>query len=317
MRVLLGLYALAMLAALAILLRNGSGDQKKTGINPGELLSAARPSGVAWITINGVITHGESNSPWGRGMPSMVRRLRRLAERKDVRAIVLDINSPGGSVGAVQELHSQLLRVRRESKKPVVALLNDIAASGGYYLASGCDAVVAHPGTLLGSIGVIFHTANVEGLLSKIGVRSDNIKSGKMKDIGSSTRPMTKEEHELLQGIIDDAYGQFLHAVSEGRKIPESELKPLADGRIFTGRQALALKLVDELGDSQRALELAGKLGGISGKPEIVRDVPDSLSGFLDMLDSVSSLRLPAEAALFQRLGENFSGAGLEYRWRP
>ncbi|MFA6030730.1 MAG: signal peptide peptidase SppA [Elusimicrobiota bacterium] len=311
-RLLIGFYALSLAAALFVALRAPApSTPSKAGLKAGDLLSATRKDAVGWLPINGVISYGEGGSRFGHGVPATVRRLRAMAERKDVKAIVLDVNSPGGSVGAVQELYSQIQRVRTVDKKPVVAILNDVAASGGYYLAAGCDAVVSHPGTLVGSIGVIFNTANVEGLFGKIGIRSEPIKSGKMKDIGSMTRPMTKEERELLQGLIDDAYGQFLGAVAQGRKMSEESVRPLADGRIFTGRQALGLKLVDELGDSTRAVELAAKLGGISGKPEIVRDASDSLSGLLQMLDSSSVLK-PYAAAL-PVLGE----PGLEYLWRP
>ena len=267
---------------------------------------------VGWVSVRGVIRESDSGRSWDQGVSQLTRKIRSLGDKSEVKAIVLDINSPGGTVGAVQEIHSALLRVRREKKKPVVALLGDMAASGGYYLAAGCDKVVAHPGTLVGSIGVIFNTMNVEKLFEKIGVKTDPIKSGKHKDIGSATRPMTPEERQLLQALIDDAYGQFLRAVMEGRNLPEAEARPLADGRIFTGDQAKALRLVDEVGDSRDAIELAGKLGGISGTPKVLRE-GESLESILGMLEFSLSRWLRPEAAILGQLRD--SAPALEYRW--
>lgn len=312
--VLAGLYGLSVLAGLLLLWRaparkeNGSGLLKTAG-----LLSAARDKEVvAVVTISGPIYAAESGLV-PRGAQAWGRRLEKLAEKKEVKAIVLDINSPGGSVGSVQELYSQIGRLRRETKKPVVAHLGDVAASGGYYLAAACDRIVSLPGTLLGSIGVIFNSSNVEGLLSKVGVRMEPIKSGKMKDIGSMSRPMTSEEKALLQALIDNAYGQFVGAVAAGRKMPEEKVRPLADGRIFTGDQALGLGLVDQLGDLQDTIVLAAKLAEIKGKPKVLRE-GESLSSVLELLDSrLSWLRAP-EASLLGGLG-GFSYRGLEYRW--
>ena len=198
-----------------------------------------------------------------------------------------------------------------------MAHLGDVAASGGYYLAAGCDKVVAHPGTLLGSIGVIFHTSNVEGLFKKIGIKSNVIKSGKMKDIGSSTRPMTAEERRLLQELIDNAYGQFFRAVAKGRNMPASKLKPLADGRIFTGEQALKKGLIDRLGDSQDAVLLAAELGGIKDKrPKVIRGSADSFASVLELLESrIASMASP-KSALLREFEYQLAGSGLEYRWR-
>jgi protease-4 len=312
---LVALYCAAVAAGALILARSGKESGSPQGLNKAAALLAAHKDAVGWVTVSGAIYQSESASPWGHGSQAVVRRLKSLAERKEVKAIVLDINSPGGSVGAVQEIYSQIQRIRREKNKPVVALFGDVAASGGYYIASACNAIVAHPGTLTGSIGVIFHVTNVEGLFSKLGIKAEAIKSGKMKDIGSMTRPMTKEERELLQGLIDDAYAQFLKAVSDGRKIPEENLKPLADGRIFTGQQALDRKLVDELGDSERALEVAAKLGGISGKPQVIRDA-DSLSSLMQLLDGSFSGRIVGESALLGEMKDEWAFSGLEYRWR-
>jgi protease-4 len=310
-----GLYAASLAAAVVLILRaparpaaNGRGQDQG-------LLSLAKDrDSVGWITIHGAITNSQSGRPWEKGSEQWVRRIKAMSETKGVKAIVLAINSPGGSVGAVQEMHSQILRIRKEKKLPFVAVFGDIAASGGYYIATACDKIVSHPGTLTGSIGVIFSVSNLEGLFGKIGYKMEPIKSGKYKDIGSPARTMTKEERELLQAMIDDAYGQFLGAVADGRGMPPEQVKPLADGRIYTGQQALEVKLVDALGDSEDAASLAGKLGGISGKPRIRRNT-ERISDIFEMLDARFHGLLQAQAPI---LGE-LSGAerfGLEYRWR-
>ena len=227
---------------------------------------------------------------------------------------MLDINSPGGSVGAVQEMHSRILRVRKEKNIPFVALFGDVAASGGYYIASACDKIVAHPGTLTGSIGVIFSVSNMEGLFAKVGYKMEPIKSGKHKDIGSPARAMTAEERKILQDLIDDAYGQFVQAVADGRKLPVEVVKPLADGRIYSGSQALASKLVDQLGDSKDALMLAAKMGGIKDEKPRVRRDNEKFSDLFELLESrarlvlgVGPVSLPLPSAL--------SAHGMMYLW--
>jgi len=313
-KVLVGLYALSVLAAVVLLLRSPvKGESRKPLEGASALLAAAKHGdAVGLVTINGAIFQSQGGGLFERGSDYWGRRLVKLSEKKDVKAIVLEINSPGGSVGAVQELYSQIQRVRQETKKPIVAHLGDIAASGGYYLAAGCDKVVAQPGTLLGSIGVIFSAVNVEGLLQKLGIKSNVIKSGKMKDIGSMSRPMTEEERRLLQGLIDNAYGQFLHAVSVGRRIPEERLRPIADGRIFTGEQGKEAGLVDQLGDLREAVNLAAQLGGIKdAKPRVLRDT--DFSNVFDLLDSKTFL--PPLASLAGELrAARYSG--LAYIWR-
>jgi protease-4 len=312
MALLITLYAAGVVAAIVLVLRAPDMPKKKGEVDGQQsLLSLAggQKDAVGWVTINGPIYASEGGRPWDKGADQWSRRIRTLAEQKDVKAIVLDINSPGGSVGAVQEIYSNILRVRREKRIPVVAIFGDVAASGGYYIAAACDKVIAHPGSLTGSIGVIFSVTNFEGLLSKIGVKADPIKSGKHKDIGSPTRPMTPEERKILQSLIDDAYSQFVVAISTGRGLPEEKVRELADGRIYSGRQALDAGLVDALGDSQDALELAAKLGGIRGKPRVKRD-GDGLGDFLQLLDSRMSLSSALGA--FRP-----HGPLLEYRWEP
>lgn len=194
--------------------------------------------------------------------------IREYAERGDIKAVVVRIDSPGGAVGPSQEIYAELKKLRAEKK--VVASMGAVAASGGYYIASATDKIVANPGTITGSIGVIIEFMNVEELLKKVGLKGRTVKSGKFKDTGSPFREMSEEEREFLQSVIDDVHGQFIEAVSTGRGIKKEEVAKLADGRIFTGSQALKLGLIDKLGTMEDAIDLSAELAGISGKPTVV-----------------------------------------------
>ena len=289
---LLVLHAAAVLASVVLIVRYKNDAPKGRDGSSKSLLDLTSKDSVGWVSIRGPIMGSESGKPWERGAEQWARRIEQLAETKGVKAIVLDINSPGGSVGAVQEIYTRILRVKKKHNMPFVALFDDVAASGGYYIASACDKIVAHPGSLTGSIGVIFSVSNMEGLFAKVGYKMDPIKSGKHKDIGSPARPMTLEERQILQSLIDDAYGQFVQAVAYGRHMPVEEVRPLADGRIYSGNQALALKLVDQLGDSFDATKLAAQLGGIKDeKPRVRRDT-DKFDGIFELLETRARLTL-------------------------
>ncbi|MET0152462.1 MAG: signal peptide peptidase SppA [Candidatus Binatia bacterium] len=210
---------------------------------------------VAVVTVQGVIEDASD----------IVRSLDRLAENDGVRAVVLRVDSPGGGVAPSQEIYGAVERVRE--RKPVVASLGSVAASGGYYVASACDSIVANPGTLTGSIGVIMETGNMTELLKKLGVQGVVVKAGKFKDIGSPLREMTDEERRFLEGLLANVHAQFIAAVAKGRKLSEDQVRPLADGRIYSGQQALDLHLVDELGGLRDAVELAATRAGIHGEP--------------------------------------------------
>lgn len=197
-----------------------------------------------------------------------VERLIRFRKNRDIKAIVLRIDSPGGGVGPAQEIHAEVKRTRKEKK--VVASVGSVAASGGYYIACAAETIVANPGSITGSIGVIVESLNAEELLKKIGLRSNVVKSGKHKDIGSPLRPMTEQDRRLLQGLLDNIHEQFIQAVAEGRNLPPEKVKPLADGRVFSGEQAKDLGLVDALGSLEDALLLAAETAGIRGEPEIL-----------------------------------------------
>ena len=282
------LYVLSLFAAIAVISRaDNSRKLKSKAVDVSELsgLLSSKKDAVAVIPIYGVIYQSDSSRVWVRGSQQIARRIKTLAAKKEVKAIVLDINSPGGSMGAVQDIYTAVMRAKRETKKTFVARFGDVSASGGYYVASACDKIVAQPGTITGSIGVVFNAGNLEGLFKKIGVKHEVIKSGKFKDIGSMSREMTPEERNLLQAIIDDSYSQFVDAVAEGRKMPVEKVKLVADGRIFSGRQAVSEGLVDYLGDLPDALSLAGTMAGLGKNPRVIRDT-DPFEQFFSIMDS-------------------------------
>ncbi|GKS66391.1 multidrug transporter [Nitrospira sp.] len=236
---------------------------------------------IALIRIEGVIVDSQAT----------VGELKKFGENPSIKAIVLRIDTPGGGVVPSQEIYDAVKRVRNKSNKAVIASMGSVAASGGYYIAAATDRIVANPGTLTGSIGVIMETANLEGLLQKIGVEGVIIKSGKYKDVGSPLRKMSAEERGLLQAVMDDVHKQFIEAVAEGRSMELRAAQVLADGRIFTGRQAKEAKLVDELGDLEDAIQLAAEVVGIEGEPKVVE--PRRRFSFRELLDSKLSMVWP------------------------
>ena len=199
----------------------------------------------------------------------MMKEIRDAAADSSVKALVLHINSPGGSVTAAEEVGRELERFKETTKKPIVTSMGDQAASAAYWLASYSDVIYANSSTLTGSIGVYMPYMNVEDLYKKIGVYTGKIKSGPHKDILSPDREMTAEEREILQGIVNQLYDEFIAVVANGRKMDTAVVRALADGRVYTGKQAQQLGLVDEIGNYYDALEAAGKLIGVNGIPEI------------------------------------------------
>ena len=197
-----------------------------------------------------------------------VDEIKEYAKDPAIKAIVLRVDSPGGAVAPSQEIYEEVRKAL--ARKKIVVSMGSLAASGGYYISAPASRIVANPGTLTGSIGVIMEIPNIEGLMSKVGVKTEVIKSGRHKDMASAFRGVGKEERVILQGVLDDVHEQFIKSVAEGRKMLPEEVRKLADGRIFTGRQAVAVGLVDELGNLEDAIKTAGKLAGIKGEPEVV-----------------------------------------------
>ncbi len=218
---------------------------------------------VAIVEINGIIESSED----------IVRQLRKYGDDNSVPVIVLRINSPGGAVAPSQEIYSQVLKVREEGTYIVVSI-SSLAASGGYYIACAGDSIVANPGSLTGSIGVIFSFMTFEELMNKIGVQLEVVKSGELKDVGNYSREMTQREREMIQAAIDDTYNQFVMVVSENRNIDIDQVEEIADGSIFTGNQALELGLVDKLGGLEEAITLAGEMAGLGSDPRTIKEIP-------------------------------------------
>lgn len=217
--------------------------------------------------------------------------LRWLSDRSSVKAVVLEISSPGGTVGGTQRLYREVLRVRRELDRPVVAWIGEVGASGGYYAAVAADSVMALPGAITGSIGVIMQFPSAGELLRRVGVQWQVVKSGELKDMGSLARPLTERERSVLRRLVDDAYGQFVEAVDSGRPLGRDSLTELADGRIFSGQRAAEVGLVDRTGTLREAVAVAGRMAGIAAPPETVYPPEDRLS-LLDLLTGVRTARL-------------------------
>ncbi len=225
---------------------------------------------VGVITISGIITSegvGTLLGPRVGGVRATIRQLRRAAEDDSIKAVVIRINSPGGSPAASQEIYREVAELAEE--KPVVISMGDVAASGGYYVAAPASRIIASGSSVTGSIGVQMQYLQYYELMERIGVDGGSLVTGDYKDTGSPLRDMREDERKLLQSIIDDMYEQFVRDVAEAREMSEEEVRKLADGRVFTGEQALDAGLIDELGNFRHAVEVAGELGGIVGEPRI------------------------------------------------
>jgi protease IV len=257
------------------------------------------PTGdIALVRIQGMLMDSQE----------IVRQLSDYRHNPGVRAILLRIDSPGGAVAPAQEIYREVEKLR-EGNKIVFASLGTVAASGGYYIASAADYILANPGTLTGSISAVMAFNNVEELAAKIGVKPDVIKSGKYKDVGSPLRAMTPEERKLLQNVIDDVHQQFVQAVAKGRGLSISEVSLIADGRIMTGQQALKLKLVDELGGLEKSIELLAKKIDVVGRPKVIEE--KEKTPFFDWL-----LQGSLSSNLVNTLMHP-SFPSLQYTWKP
>lgn len=238
-------------------------------------------SKVALIRVEGVILDSKE----------VIEQLEKYRTNPTVKAIVLRINSPGGGVAPSQEIYEEILKTRQTNKKPIVTSMGSVAASGGYYIAAATDLIMANPGTITGSIGVLLQVPNISGLMQKIGVKSVVVKSGRHKDLASPTRDMTESERQILQGMLDDVHGQFIDVVAQGRQLDREKVEAIADGRIFSGREAQSIGLVDQLGNLQDAIERAGTLAGIRGKPTVIEErkrglfLMDLLRGSLSLVN--------------------------------
>jgi protease-4 len=243
---------------------------------------------VAIIELQGTITNSAD----------IIRQLKKYTKDSSVPVIVMHIDSPGGGVAPSQEIYEEIKKAKEKGKKIVVSMGN-VGASGGYYVACAADTIVANPGTLTGSIGVIFEFPVAEELFKKIGLRFEVVKSGEFKDMGTYNRRMTEAERKLLQSVIDDTYDQFVNVLVENRNLSKEEVLKLADGSIFTGRQAKELGLVDELGDLEDAIKIAGKMAGIEGPPKTIKEMKQKITLFDLLTQKIEDLSKLNESEKF------------------
>jgi protease-4 len=251
------------LVLFAFLMLAYSGVQRASGLAHGGEESTSTGARIGVVEIHGTIGDSER----GVNSDSVVKLIHRYAKDDSIKALLVRIDSPGGAVAPSQEMYKALFKLR--GKKPIIASMSNLAASGGYYVASAADVIYANPGTLTGSIGVIFTHFNVKGVLEWAKVEETTVKSGKYKDSLSPFRPISEQDRTEIQGLSDDIYGQFVADVAKGRKMSEEQVKAVAEGRVYTGQQAQKLKLVDELGTYDEALARAWKDAGQTGEPRV------------------------------------------------
>lgn len=304
-----GFCVLVTLVAAAIALGRGTSSEGRAERGAAGLL-LTRPA-VALIKLDGAITDAMVE-PQREGRDNVYAQLRRAEQDRHIKAVVLRINSPGGSAAASQALYDQIRRMRTAGKK-VVVHFTDVAASGGYYVGAAADRIVSQPATITGSIGVIIVSADLRGLYEKIGYRERIIKSGPYKDILSASRDPSPEEQAILEKLVQDTLDQFVKVVAEGRNLPEAAVWRIADGRIFSGTEALNQRLVDEVGDQYRAIRLAAELAGLQGEPQLVIYRSPRSAGLLDLLGFSSGVRAANERldSLLPR-----TGTSVRYEWR-
>jgi protease-4 len=231
--------------------------------------------------IGVLLVKGGIGMDGGPDAEDVLKQVKKFATDDGMKAVVVRIDSPGGSVGPSQEIHDEVQKLA--AKKTVVCSLGNVAASGGYYIAVACPKIVAAPGTLTGSIGVISQFVNVKGLAERFNVKLETVKSGKLKDAGNPFRDMTPEDRAYWQALIDRVHGQFMAAVAEGRKLELGAVRKIADGRVVTGAEAKDLGLVDQLGNFYDAVELAKSEAKLTGEPHLVYP-PDERARFLEDL---------------------------------
>ncbi len=239
---------------------------------------------VALVEIEGTIITGKQ----------VISEIEHHRKSEAVAALVIRINSPGGGVVASHEIYRQIHKFRNEGK-PVVVSMGGAAASGAYYLACAADTIVANPGTLTGSIGVIIQFPTGEELLRKIGLRFETVKSGRLKDVGSPFREMNEDDREMLDALVDDSWEQFVGVVSKERGLPLNEVERIADGRILTGRRARDLGLVDRLGTLDDAILIASAMAKIDGEPRVIRrrEAPRLLDLIGDLIEGIARAQIP------------------------
>jgi len=254
---------------------------------------------IAVVDLDGVIL-----SP-----KQVVPQLKKFADDASVKAIILHVNSPGGGVAASEEIYREVKRIRDEKKKRIVASIETVGASGAYYVASATNKIYADNGSIVGSIGVIAQWVNYEELLRWAKLKDITMKAGEFKDTGNPAREMTPSERAYFQSLIDNMHTQFIQAVANGRHIKEEDVRAIADGKVWTGEQALPMKLIDQVADFEAAVQDTAKAVGISGEPTLVRPPRDKRSA-LDLLFGDVSEYLPSREKLMEQQ------VGFYYLWK-
>ncbi|MSR88307.1 MAG: signal peptide peptidase SppA [Candidatus Margulisbacteria bacterium] len=248
-------------------------------------------SGIGLIQIYGPISVSNTSTVFGGGGGSdnWVEQIKTLKEDKRVKAIVLRINSPGGTVGASQEIYQELIKLKRETKTPIIVSIADVGASGGFWVAMAGDTIFANPGSMVGNIGVIMNSMNFSELAHKLGLEMTTYKSVTFKDTGSGWRKPTAEENRLLQDLVKNVHEQFVTVVQTSRKLTPEKARALADGRIYTGEQAQKAGLIDQLGTYEDALAFAQKKAGLKGKPNLISKNKNNIQELLNLWKSEAS----------------------------
>ena len=284
------LFVLAVFSLVYITLHAGSSQQSSfTGFG----------DRIGVVDLDGVIL---SPHP-------VVEQLKKFADDSSIKAIILHVNSPGGGVAASEEIYREVKRIRTENKKRVVVSIETVGASGAYYVASGCDTIYADSGSIVGSIGVIAEWYNYGDLIKWAKLKNVVIKTGEFKDTGNPSRDMTPAEQEYMQDLINNMFGQFIQAVADGRKMKVGDVRTIANGKVWTGEQALSMKLIDHVGDFEVAVADTAKSVGISGDPTLVHPEKDRKT-LLDLMTGDLSQYIPTREKLMEQ------EVGFYYLWK-
>jgi protease IV len=279
------LYAIFMMS-LAYLTMLASGNETEFGAGFGDR--------IAVVDLDGIILSPEP----------VVGQLKRFDDDSSIKAIILHINSPGGGVAASEEIYREVKRIRDEKKKPIVVSIETVGASGAYYVASGSTKIYADEGSIVGSIGVIAQWVNYGELLKWAKLKDVVLKTGEFKDTGNPARDLTPAEQAYMQSLIDNMFGQFVHAVADSRSMKLEDVKSIANGKVWTGEQALSMKLIDNVGDFEAAVKDTAKSVGISGEPTLVRPPKDRRMSLLDLILGDAAKYIPdQEKMLEQQIG--------------
>jgi protease-4 len=287
-----GVFVVFLLAVFALVYFSMRSDQKASGFG-------GFGDKIGVVDLEGVIIQPKD----------VVKQLKKFGDDDSVKAIILHVNTPGGGVAASEEIYQAVKRIRDKKKKPIIASIETVGASGGYYVSSATNKIFADHGSVVGSIGVIAEWYNYGDLLHWAKMKDIVFKTGEFKDTGNPTRELTPAEKEYLQSLINSMYGQFIHAVAEGRNLKEEQVRSIADGRVWTGEQAKDMHLVDELGDMQAAVDYTAKTVGIKGEPTLVRPEKEKKT-VLDLLFGDISDYLPDRTKLMQ------TQVGFYYLWK-